>query len=211
MNLINQYWIFPKALTPRFCKHVREYGKLSQKEMGITGGIEPSKLSQENLKDIKKKRDSDIVWMNERWIYKEILPYIHQANKNAGWNFKLDWTETCQFTEYKPGQYYGWHADSLEKPFDNKEDLDKFGKIRKLSVTCSLSDPSEYQGGELEFDFRTYDPHLRDESKHIQHAKEISPQGSIIVFPSFVWHRVQPVLRGTRYSLVIWNLGHPFQ
>ena len=84
-------------------------------------------------------------------------------------------------------------------------------EIRKLSITCQLTDGSEYTGGELEFDFRNYDPHMRDESKHRVQCKEILPIGSIIVFPSFVWHRVNPVTRGTRYSLVIWNLGLPFR
>ena len=45
------------------------------------------------------------------------------------------------------------------------------GKIRKLSMTCQLTDGSEYTGGELEFDFRNYDPHMRDESKHIRSSK----------------------------------------
>ncbi|BCV06054.1 MAG: hypothetical protein CM15mV124_480 [uncultured marine virus] len=42
---------------------------------------------------------------------------------------------------------------------------------------------------------------MRDESKHRIQCKEIFPKGSIIVFPSFVWHRVKPVTKGTRYSL----------
>ena len=40
---------------------------------------------------------------------------------------------------------------------------------------------------------------------------EIRPQGSVIVFPSFVWHRVTPVTKGTRYSLVLWTCGQPFR
>ena len=85
------------------------------------------------------------------------------------------------------------------------------GKIRKLSMTCQLTDGSEYSGGELEFDFRNYDPPKRDESQHLRKATEILPKGSIIVFPSFVWHRVKPVTRGVRYSLVLWHLGYPFK
>ena len=46
---------------------------------------------------------------------------------------------------------------------------------------------------------------------NIKKCKEILPKGSLIVFPSFVWHRVCPVKRGTRYSLVIWNLGWPYK
>jgi len=45
----------------------------------------------------------------------------------------------------------------------------------------------------------------------LKQAKEILSKGSIIVFPSFLWHRVKPVTKGTRYSLVVWNLGYPFK
>jgi len=67
------------------------------------------------------------------------------------------------------------------------------------------------QVAELEFDFRNYEPHQREESKHLRKATEILPKGSIIVFPSFLWHRVKPITRGTRYSLVLWQLGYPFK
>ena len=93
----------------------------------------------------------------------------------------------------------------------DSEDHPEHGRIRKLSMTCQLTDGSEYKGGELEFDFRNYDPHMRDELKHRIQCKEILPKGSIIVFPSFVWHRVKPVTAGTRYSLVVWHLGKPFR
>ena len=82
------------------------------------------------------------------------------------------------------------------------------GKIRKLSVTVSLTDPKEYKGGELEFDFRDKDP---DKKPNIRACTEILPKGSLVVFPSFVWHRVKPVTKGVRHSLVIWNLGYPFK
>ena len=78
-------------------------------------------------------------------------------------------------------------------------------------MTCQLTDGAEYEGGELEFDFRNYVPHMREETKHLIQAKEILPKGSIIVFPSFLWHRVKPVIKGTRYSLVLWNLGRQFK
>ena len=74
-----------------------------------------------------------------------------------------------------------------------------------------MTDGSEYEGGELEFDGRDYDPPMRNEAQHVIKAKEILPKGSIIVFPSFVWHRVKPVTKGCRYSLVLWNIGDPFK
>jgi len=211
MNLSSYYWYFKSALTPKFCDDVISYALQQKEVLGRTGGYDKENLSKQDIKNIQKKRKSDLVWLNEKWIYKEIHPYIHLANKNAGWNFDWDFSESCQFTKYKLNQYYDWHCDSWDKPYNKPNSPNEHGKIRKLSVTCQLTDSSEYSGGELEFDFRNYDPHMRDESKHRIQCKEILPKGSIIVFPSFVWHRVKPVTSGTRYSLVIWNLGRPFK
>tara|TARA_R100001244_G_scaffold6918_2_gene9202 strand:- start:832 stop:1467 length:636 start_codon:yes stop_codon:yes gene_type:complete len=211
MILSNYIWYFKSALTPRFCDEVIKYALGKKEAMGRTGGFDKKELSKEDIKNIQRKRRSDLVWLDDTWIYKELHPYIHQANKNAGWNFDWDYSEPCQFTKYKLNQYYDWHADSYDKPFKDPNKKNRYGKIRKLSVTCQLTDGSEYSGGEVEFDFRNYDPHLREEAKHLRKAKEILPKGSIIVFPSFVWHRVKPITKGTRYSLVIWNLGHPFK
>jgi PKHD-type hydroxylase len=212
MNISNYYWYFTSAIPPRICDDIIKYGLSQAETMARTGGDDNRELTKKEIKDIKRKRNSDVVWLNDRWIYKEIQPYVDQANKNAGWNFQWDWSESCQFTKYKLNQYYDWHCDSWDEPYD-KKDLNhpEHGKIRKLSMTCQLTDGSEYEGGELEFDFRNYDPHMRDESKHRIQCKEILPKGSIIVFPSFVWHRVKPVTKGVRYSLVVWNLGYPFK
>jgi len=212
MNLQNYYYYFQSALTPRFCDELIKYGISQQEQLALTGGQtnkinEGKPLNEEDLKDLKKKRDSNIVWLNDRWIYKEIQPFIHQANRLAGWNFDWDFSESCQFTKYKLNQFYDWHCDSWESAYANKDNPDTFGKIRKLSVTCSLSAPEDYEGGELEFDFRNMDP----DKQSVRKCAEIKPRGSIVVFPSHVWHRVKPVTKGTRYSLVIWNLGYPFR
>ena len=212
MNLQNYYYYFQSALTPRFCDELIKYGISQQEQLALTGGQtnkiqEGKNLSDEDLKDLKKKRDSNIVWLSDRWIFKEIQPFIHQANRLAGWDFQWDFSEACQFTKYKLNQFYDWHCDSWEAPYANKDNPDTFGKIRKLSVTCSLSSPEDYEGGELEFDFRNTDP----DKQSIRKCAEIKPRGSIVVFPSHVWHRVKPVTKGTRYSLVIWNLGYPFK
>jgi PKHD-type hydroxylase len=212
MNLQNYYYYFQSALTPRFCDELIKYGKSQQEQLALTGGqtdkVNKGKpLDDKDIIDLKKKRDSNIVWLSDRWIFKEIQPFIHQANQLAGWNFEWSFSEACQFTKYKLNQFYDWHADSWETPYANKDNPDTFGKIRKLSVTCSLSAPEDYEGGELEFDFRNTDP----DKPAIRKCAEIKPRGSIVVFPSHVWHRVKPVTKGTRYSLVIWNLGYPFK
>jgi PKHD-type hydroxylase len=215
MNLSNYYWYFKSALTSKFCDDVIKYGLQHKENLALTGNFEKKlkekPLKEEEIVDLKKKRNSNIAWLNDTWIYKEIRPYIHLANKLAGWNYDWNFSESCQFTKYKLNQYYDWHCDSWDKPYDKPEDQNSHGKIRKLSVTCQLTDGSEYEGGELQFDCRNYDPHMRDEYKHVLTVKEILPKGSIVVFPSFVWHRVQPVTKGTRYSLVVWNLGYPFK
>ena len=209
MNLTNYYWYFQSAVPSRICDDISKYGQQLQDQMAVTGGYGDRKLNQKEIKDLKTKRDSNIVWMNDRWIYKEIQPYVHQANQNAGWNFEWDFSESCQFTKYRKGQYYDWHCDSWDRPYwrDNPNASDH-GKIRKLSVTVTLSDPKDYSGGELEFDFRNLDP---DKPKKPVKCKEILPKGSLVVFPSFVWHRICPVKKGERKSLVIWNLGWPFK
>ena len=210
MNLTNYYWYFKSAIPERICNDIVRYGKQLQDQMAVTGGFSRNgkNLTEKNIKDLKKKRNSDIVWMNDRWIYKEIQPYVHQANANAGWNFQWDYSESCQFTKYTKGQFYDWHCDGWDKPYMREGNDPSNGKIRKLSVTVTLSDPKEYSGGELEFDFRNIDP---DKPRKPVKCKEILPKGSLVVFPGFVWHRVCPVKKGTRHSLVIWNLGWPYK
>jgi PKHD-type hydroxylase len=211
MYLTNYYWYFKSAIPERICDDIVKYGHQMQDQMAVTGGFyDPKKLNSKQIKDLKKKRNSDIVWMNDRWVYKEIQPYVHQANQSAGWNFNWDWSESCQFTKYKKGQYYDWHCDSLDQVYFNRENPQDptNGKIRKLSVTVTLSDPKDYKGGELEFDFRNLNP---NKPRKPVKCKEILPKGSLVVFPSFVWHRVCPVKSGERNSLVIWNLGYPFK
>jgi len=211
MNISNYYWYFTSAIPPKICDDIIKYGLSKPESMARTGEYGDKKLTKDQVKNMKKKRNSDLVWLNDSWIYKELHPYIHKANKFAGWNFEWDRSESCQFTKYKHNQYYDWHCDSWDKPYNKKEGDPDNGKIRKLSMTCQLTDSSEYEGGELEFDFRNYDPHMREENKHLKQAKEILPKGSIIVFPSFVWHRVKPITSGTRYSLVMWSIGNPFK
>ena len=212
MNLKNYYWCFTSAIPPRLCDDIIKHALLKKETLGRTGTFGDKKLSKEQIKNLKTKRNSNLIWLNDPWIYRLIHPYIHRANKNAGWNFEWHRTEPVQFTKYKVNQHYDWHCDGWNKPYEKKNKNDpEHGKIRKLSLTCQLTDGSQYEGGELEFDFRNYDPHMRDELKHKIHCKEVLPKGSIVVFPSFVWHRVKPVTKGVRYSLVMWNLGYPFK
>jgi PKHD-type hydroxylase len=111
MNLQNYFYYFKNALTPRFCDEVIKYGTAQQEQLALTGALSNKKIDDKAILDLKKKRNSNIVWMNDRWIYNEIQPFIHQANKLAGWNFDWDFSESCQFTKYKLNQFYDWHCD----------------------------------------------------------------------------------------------------
>jgi len=172
-------------------------------------------------------RDSEIAWMNPQWLYDLVWPFLHKANKSSGWHYEFDSAESFQFTKYGLNQFYGWHADGNsdhegkykrfipgvhkkdEKgrlPTGYSENPNFVGKVRKLSMTINLNKPGEYEGGNLKFDFG---PHAS--GKRFHECTEIRPQGSIIIFPSFVYHQVTPVTKGTRYSLVLWALGKPFK
>lgn len=173
-------------------------------------------------------RDSDVSWINEQWVFDLINPYIHRANSEAGWNFDIPSWEDAQFTVYKDNGFYGWHSDgngdhhAMYKPYINgytEEKIKKnrklptgysqsphlIGKVRKISVTINLTNPNDYDGGNLMFDLG---PHEKDRFKQCVEGR---PQGSMIVFPSSVYHCVTPVTRGRRISLVNWRLGRPFK
>jgi PKHD-type hydroxylase len=180
-----------------------------------------------NIEQERYVRDSEVAWFNNPWLYDLIHPFLNRANIEAGWKYQWDFSENFQFTKYNKGGFYGWHADgnschfgrykryipgvSPTTPDGNplkgySDNPNMVGKVRKLSITVNLNKPGEYDGGNLKFDFG---PHAA--GKRFHEVEEIRPQGSIIVFPSYVYHQVTPVTRGTRYSLVLWSLGQPFK
>ena len=120
MNISNYYWYFSGVLTPRFCDDVIAYANKQKEVMALTGGYGDRKLNKQEVLDLKRKRNSDLVWLNDTWIYKELHPYVHRANKMAGWNFDWDFSESCQFTKYKLNQYYDWHCDSWDYSTSNQ-------------------------------------------------------------------------------------------
>jgi hypothetical protein len=81
MNISNYYWYFSGVLTPKFCDDVIAYANSQEEVMARTGGYGDRKLKKEEIKDLKRKRNSDLVWLNDTWIYKELHPYVHEANR----------------------------------------------------------------------------------------------------------------------------------
>ena len=108
------------------------------------------------------------------------------ANREA-FGFDISGISEFQISKYRQNEYYKEHMDCFLRPIPSQ---------RKLSITLQLSEKDEYSGGD--FVFNKDIPPLPDEVKN---------KGSIIVFPSFLYHQVKPVTKGDRYSLVGWYEG----
>ena len=117
-------------------------------------------------------------------------------DKYYGFDIK-GFAEPLQFLRYKKGGRYDSHMDI------QWSDLKTNIPNRKLTVITQLSDPKDYEGGELQF----FNGERPMDKKTVE---EIRGQGSVIVFDSRDWHRVTPVTKGTRYSLVCWTVGPNF-
>lgn len=135
-------------------------------------------------------RRSQVKWLSHDNATKQFLwQYIQQANRNA-FGFNIDNLGDIQYTEYEETDegHYDWHHDinwSQDRAYD-----------RKLSITVQLTDGSEYEGGQFEFsEVANPDPGA---------SKKL---GTVLVFPSYLKHRVTPVTKGKRISLVGWFEG----
>lgn len=152
----------------------------------------------------KDVRISDVKFIGDcRWVIDLITPYIETANINAEWKYDIVGLGKLQLTRYKKGGFYDWHRDGRGDHLSGLKYGDDPNKyVRKLSTTVLLN--NDYEGGE--FQFISYDKKDYEIS-----TPEFNKVGSVIVFPSVMNHRVAPVTKGTRYSLVGWFLGLPFR
>jgi len=195
MILKNNYYYFKKAVPLSTCKKILKAGrKKIIGEAPIFAGIN------------KTKRDCKISWINDKWIYDIINPFIHAANKEADWNFDWDWNETSQFTIYEKGHYYGWHTDQVAAPMKHPN-KNINGKTRKLSLTLQLTDKTKYEGGDFQFKWIQNNKKDLLNITTVDDAKDI---GTVIIFPSFIHHQVLPITKGKRESLVNWSVGKSF-
>ena len=208
MILNHHYWIFKNELSPHICDEIVRYAEQKNFEKGIVGGSVEEVKKIQDTDDYKHKlkqiRSSNIVWLPEQWVHNEIIPFVNTANRNAGWDFDLVTFETLQFSRYDVGHFYDWHPDQSAKLY---EDEKKKNMTRKLSVSVILND--EFSGGDLQFRQQIDTINNPDKDTTIMTCKERG-KGTVIVFPSFLWHRVTPVTKGVRNSLVMWTIGKPF-
>ena len=175
--------------TPLQCKMIIEAGREEPKVNAKVGNEQGTKGGVLNT----KTRTSHISWIPFKKMpemYKDIEKIMKTTNGNHFGFEGVQITEMAQYTEYPEGGFYDWHVD-------NDVNCAHEPPVRKISMTCLLSPESEFEGGDLE---------LVSEGK-IAKIK----QGQIVFFASFIRHRVAPVTKGVRKSLVMWFGGTPFK
>lgn len=187
MNQIWQMW--PETLSPELIQSIVNTGE--RYPIGYAGLGFGGETTNDNY------RSSEIRWIDasaESFIAGLIMSFASTANRNA-FGFDISYLNDIQYTTYygQDNGKYDWHEDifwDCPRPFH-----------RKLTFVAQLSDPSEYEGGHLELD-----PQHPALDPLVLHKK-----GSVIVFPSFIKHRVTPVTAGIRRSLVAWIEGPKFR
>lgn len=123
------------------------------------------------------------------WVYQRLAD-IAIATNNERFHFDLlGFHEALQMAAYVEGDFFDWHLD-----FGPGET-----SVRKLSMTIQLSDPEDYEGGDLQFMI----------NQNIVTASRT--KGTIVIFPSFILHRVTPITKGRRQSIVGWVSGPPYR
>ena len=174
--------------SPKQCQMIIEAGRSEPKHNASVG-----QGSKEGGIVDTKTRTSHISWIPFKKMpdmYKDIEKTMNKTNGNHFGFDGMQITEMAQYTEYPSGGFYDWHMDS-DVNFVHEP------TVRKISMTCLLSHESEFEGGELQIE--------KEENK----VKLV--QGQAIFFASFIRHRVAPVTKGVRKSLVMWFGGPPLR
>lgn len=184
VNYDNYYW-FENGFTADELSDIEELTKTIE--------FQTANVGQHNAVT-SDHRKSKIKWCPQtdsfKWVYDKLQNMIFEANEMM-WKMNIThMREEIQYTEYYDNNSggYDWHMD-CGKGIQNQ---------RKISVTVQLSDPDEYEGGDLQFNI----------------GKEITAprgKGNVVIFPSFFLHRVTPVTKGTRKSFVLWVGGEPYR
>ena len=141
-------------------------------------------------------RNANVQFVYDRQIMSRWLSVANTINKDIEWNLELDAIENIQYGEYNEEQYYDWHIDQHKVVYGD-------GRVRKCSFSVFLND--DYEGGE--FDLELGGPNIEDRLKTFKKL----PKNQMIFFQSEFWHRVRPVTKGVRKSLVGWVLGPKYK
>ena len=204
----NEWYIFNQEIDKKTCDKIRKlgHGKWEESSVDTSRGTtdEERRTGRKgDYKTDKKTRISQVFWTTDQWIYDLTWPYMVEANQQSGWYLDIKAAESMQLTRYKKGGFYTFHKDGNcdhLSAYDNPENPFLHGNVRKISMSIILND--NFEGGA--FEFATYGK----EECSVESMEAIG--GSVIVFPSAMEHRIAPVTKGIRYSVVCWFLGPPF-
>ena len=187
-NAMSDYWVYNRAVPKETCDQIIKYAE-GQWEDASVGG---ENVTQKNVR--KEIRDSQVAWSSCPNLFDMAWSYLNDANEKAKWKFQIDSAQPMQITKYQVGGFYEFHKDGNGFTRDvSDKNIITYNKTRKLSMTVVLND--DYEGGEFEF---------------LGNGTIKEKMGTVIVFPSYMQHRVLPVTKGVRYSLVVWFCGEPF-
>ena len=205
----NDYWFWDNAIPKDVCDKILNAYPDKWRDATIKNDLR--QLEEGVVK--QSSRISETIFISDEWIFHMVHDFFESANNQSGWKYDIQSMENMQLTKYSVGGYYGWHKDGFSDHFGKYEKPDDplvDGFVRKLSMTILLNE--DYEGGK--FQFRFADTHRKDLDTG-KMTNTITPKlggtGSVIVFPSCELHRVKPITKGTRYSLVAWSLGPPFK
>lgn len=179
--------VFKDALEPAFCDYV--LGSAWVRYTG-TAEVEGDGVDPEI-------RRTDLRWAHEEHpVTTALMYYVSKANRELGWHIDIRESELVQIGTYDEDNqgYYDWHVDVLKNPPNPSS-------MRKLTAVLQLTDPDAYTGGELELKLP-----FGEEVVTVPKGK-----GTIVVFPSFLYHRVTPVTSGSRSTAVAWFVGPAFR
>ena len=206
------FYVFPRAVPKKECNKILKsclknikFEKASVINRGygdtIPDGVTDIDPKKSRIDDPVRKTDVGFITEKDNKINELVWYYLREANK-IQFNYNLKYFQPVQFARYRNGGHYDWHQDS--------PGISPHGETRKLSLTFSLTDPKKYEGGDLEFygGGRKMEDHGKITGNQI--LKDIRDQGSVVVFDSRDYHRVTPVTKGTRYSIVCWTVGPNF-
>ena len=207
--LTNEWYVFEAgAVDKKTCNKIKRWANKKWETSAVdtakgTTDEERKTGRKGDYKPDPKTRISDVAWCNDQWLYDVIWPFMVRANEEAGWRYQIKAAESCQITRYKKGGFYSFHRDGNGdhlSAYNNPQNAFMHGYVRKLSMSVMLND--NFDGGAFEF------------ASYSKGDCVITPieasSGSVIFFPSSMEHRVSPVTKGTRYSLVTWFVGPPF-
>ncbi len=181
------------VLTPQQCDELIRIGQTEPKIDATIG------TDDKNKKVDNSYRKSNISWIpfaKAVPIYQVIRQWMEVTNNNCFGFDTVQLSEQAQYAEYDKGGFYNWHMDS-------NVEMSAMPTVRKISMTLLLNDPKDFEGGDLElFCGETF-----DSKKNIMELK----RGYAVFFASFLIHRVMPIIKGNRKSLVMWFGGTPLK